>query len=307
MRLSYTFFFFFLLVKIGFSQNERLYTMFVFNKLQYNPAYAGAKDALNIGVHYRHQWQGVEGAPKTISAFAHTPFGDGRSGLGLTLTSDEIGILNTTIGSVDYAYRIQFKNKHRLSVGLNLQLDNASFNWSKANLLDNSDKNIPLDAATQTTMNIGVGVYYSSAEEFYVGISAPGIMRNAITSNSYHGFSRYNEFRPYYLMGGLILKAGDNILLRPSFLISYIANAPFEVDVNLSVLLMEKFWIGANYRLQESIDAYVQFPITEQLKLAVGYDYPVTKLNQFTSGSGEIMLEYIFNKGTERVNNIRYF
>lgn len=306
MQNLYTFLFFLFLFNTAHSQNERLYTLFVFNKLQYNPAYAGAKDALNIGVHYRHQWEGVEGAPRTLSAFAHTPIADGRSGLGFTVTSDEHGMFSTILGSIDYSYRIQFQNKHRLSLGLNAQIDNIGFDWSKANLIDFVDTAVPLNAKGETTVNFGLGAFYSSPE-FYVGISTPSLMRNTITSDTYQGFSAYSPFRPYYFMGGLVLKAGENVRLRPSILVSYIENAPLDIDVNLSALLVEKIWIGASYRLAESIDAFVQFPITNQIKLALGYDYPITDLNQFTTGSGEIMIEYVFEKGKERVNNIRFF
>ena len=306
MRIIYTFILLFTLGQWAEAQNERLYTLFVFNQLQYNPAYAGSKDGLHAGVHYRHQWQGVEGAPRTVSAFAHRPFAAGRSALGLTLTSDKIGMLNSTIASMDYAYRITFKNDHRLSLGLNVQVHNSRFDWSKANVFDLNDRNLPLDADAQTRMNAGLGGYYHS-DQFYVGVSTASLLRNGITSETYRGFSRYRDFRPYHLMGGVVWKVAPNVHLRPSLLISYIRNAPLDVDFNLSVLLAEKIWLGASYRLDESVDAFVQFPIAPRLKLAVGYDYTLNDLQNYSQGSGELMLEYTFKKGNERINNIRFF
>jgi len=108
-------------------------------------------------------------------------------------------------------------------------------------------------------------------------------------------------------MGGVVFKINSKIHIKPSLLISYVKNAPNEVDFNLSLLFLESFWIGASYRLDESADAFVQFPLTQQLKLAVGVDYALTELNSFTKGSFEVMVEYLFKYDNEKVNNIRFF
>lgn len=306
MRIIYSLLVLFVFTNTTFGQNDRLYTMFVFNKLQINPAYAGSAEALNVGAHYRHQWQGIEGAPRTITAFAHAPFAGGRSGAGLSLIKDEIGIFNTTYAKVDYAYRISFKNETKLSLGIDAQLDFTRFDWSKADLIDNFDSAIPFGEAASNAFNIGMGLYYSGPK-FYIGASAPNFLRNAITSDAYRGFSDISGFRAYYLMGGVMLKVNPKIRLRPSLLVSYIENAPVDVDVNLSLLFLDSFWLGVSYRLNESADAFVQFPVTKQLKLAVGVDYTMAEINTFTKGSFEVMVEYVFKYDNERVNNIRFF
>lgn len=307
MKLFYTIVLVLLIGNFGYSQNDRLYSMFVFNKLQYNPAYAGSAEVLNLGAHYRHQWQGIEGAPRTITAFAHMPFAGGRSAAGLSVISDEIGIFNTTYVKMDYAYRIAFKNGHKLSIGLDAQVDITRFDWTKADLIDNIDSAIPFGEASNSTFNMGMGIYYAS-DKFYLGASIPQFMRNSITSEAYRGFKDLNDFRTNYLMGGLVFKVGQKMHLRPSILITYVKNAPIEADFNLSLLFLESFWIGGSYRLGESADAFVQFPISNQLKIAVGVDYALTELNSFTKGSFEVMVEYSFvHNSNEKINNIRFF
>lgn len=304
--IFYTLFLLVFITNVGEAQNDRLYTMFVFNKLQYNPAYAGSAEALNVGAHYRHQWQGLEGAPKTITAFAHAPIVGGRSGVGLSLISDEIGIFNTTYAKMDYAYRITFKNDAKLSIGINAQFDFTRFDWTKADLIDNVDSAIPFGEPSNSTFNFGMGLYYSN-ENFYLGASVPNFVRNAITSEVYRGFGDLNDLRAYYLMGGVVFKIGPKVHLRPSILVSYVPNAPKEIDFNLSFLLLESFWVGGSYRLNESLDAFVQFPISKQLKLAVGVDYALTELNSSTKGSFEVMVEYLLQHDNDKVNNIRFF
>lgn len=287
------------------SQSDRIYTLYVFNKLQYNAAYAGSSEGLNAGVHYRHQWHGVNGAPRTITAFAHLPFAQGRSGVGLSIISDKIGVFNTTKAKVDYAYRVAFKNNKTLSIGLNFQMENTNFDWSKIGLVNTLDTNIPFGTSASNASNFGMGVYYTGSD-FYIGAAAPRLTRNAITSKDFQGKS-YSDFRPYYLMGGIVFPIKSSLHIRPSILLSYIKNTPIEVDLNLSILFQETFWLGFSYRFMESIDVFVQYPLTPQLKLAVGVDYTLSEINEFTKGSGEIMIEYSFLKKQEAVNNIRFF
>ena len=306
MRIFYTMLLVLFLGNLAYSQNDRLYTMFVFNKLQYNPGYAGSNEALTIGAHYRHQWQGIIGAPRTITAFAHTPFAHNRSGLGLSVISDEIGIFNSTFANLSYAYRIALKNDTKLSVGLSVQMDYTRFDWAKADLIDNFDAVIPFGEPSSSTFNMGMGVYYTGPK-FYLGASVPQFMRNALTSEALQGFGRVNDFRTYYFMGGTVFKLGGSTYLRPSVLISYVNNAPISVDLNISLLFLESFWVGASYRLGDSVDAFVQFPVAKQLRLAVGMDYALSELSYFTKGSFEVMLEYTFKTAGDKINNIRFF
>ncbi|MEM6318801.1 MAG: type IX secretion system membrane protein PorP/SprF [Bacteroidota bacterium] len=305
-RIIYSLCFLFAFGQTTWSQNDRLFTMFVFNKLQYNPGYAGSAEALNVGVHYRHQWQGIEGAPRTVTAFGHAPIAGGRSGVGLSLISDDIGIFNSTYAKMAYAYRIPLKNKATLSFGINAQYDFTRFDWTKATLIDNLDALVPFGEPSSNTFNFGAGLYYE-AEKFYVGASVPSILRNAITSEAYRGFGDLNELRTHYLMGGLIIPVSNNVHLRPSLLVSYVDNAPLDIDFNLSVLFLESLWIGASYRLEESLDAFVQFPVNQQLKVAVGVDYALKEINDYTRGSFEVMIEYLFKYDNGRINNIRFF
>ena len=77
-----------------FAQQDAMFTKYVFNSLNYNPAYAGAKDHMSIGLLHRTQWWGIEGAPSTQSFFAHTPLKNDRVGVGINIFNDKIGPTN---------------------------------------------------------------------------------------------------------------------------------------------------------------------------------------------------------------------
>jgi len=306
MRILYILFLMCILGQSGWSQNDRLYTMYVFNKLQYNSAYAGSKEVLNIGAHYRHQWEGIEGAPRTITAFGHTPLGQGRSGIGLSVISDDIGLVNSTTFRADYAYRIGFKNNSTLSMGLGAQVELNRFDWTLADIDNIVDDLIPFGEPSNSTFDFGLGVYYSGPK-FYVGYSMPRMLANSLSNHNMTDFRNINAMRIHYLMGGVVFPLGSKVHLKPSFLVSYIDNVPIEFDLNVSLLFLESFWVGASYRLGDSADAFVQFPLSRQLKVALGADFTLSELNTLTKGSLELMVEYMFVYDNEKINNIRFF
>ena len=74
------------------SQQEQLYTQFMYNKLGLNPAFAGNHEQVALSAIIRNQWIGFEGAPVTQSASLNAPLASQKIGLGLNLTRNTIGI-----------------------------------------------------------------------------------------------------------------------------------------------------------------------------------------------------------------------
>lgn len=290
-----------------FGQNDPHYSMFMFNKLSINPAYAGDKEALTFTGHYRNQWQGIDGAPKTFTFAAHTPLFKKRVGLGLSVISDKIGIYNINYFDVSYAYRMKVSDDATLSIGVQGQIDHTRVDWTKLDPLDQGDGMINVNPTTKLNPNFGLGVYYSHPK-YYIGASAPRVFKTAIydTSNS-SGIVSINSLRSYYLMGGLITRLSKNVKFQPGVLLTKNDNAPLDLDLNFSFVFMDALWIGGSYRLEDSFDAIVQYQFSKQLKAAVAVDLTLSELRNYSPGSFEVMLEYLFMFDGARYNNIRYF
>lgn len=273
--------------------------------MAFNPAYAGSKDAMTLGAIYRHQWQGIEGAPRTFSAFAHAPFLKNRCGAGLAITSDKIGMVDNNYIDLNYAYRIPLRKGTTFSFGLLTRFEYSQVEWNKAETIDYGDIAIPAEG-TSTGVNFGVGAYLSS-KNYYVGLSVPSLLKTNLYSDAFFGINQISKFRSYYLMGGVIARVSPNVMFKPSMMISYNPNAPFELDLNASFLFMNAFWIGATYRLGDSVDAVLQYQFSKQFKLGLATDFTLTELKNYTSGSFEVMIEYLFFYDNEGINNIRFF
>jgi len=288
------------------AQYDTHYTMFMFNKLAINPAYAGSKEVLTFGAHYRNQWQGTDGAPMTFTFWGHTPFFKKRGGLGLSVVADKIGIVNSYNVAGSYAYRMQISKDKTLSIGLQGQVEYGRLDWTQNDPLDTGDGLLPTVNATKINPNFGMGIYYQS-KKWYVGASIPRLLKTSVYDEDGMSSASINALRSYYLMGGVILRLNQNLNFQPGALISFNPSAPFELDLNASLVFYDRLWLGLSYRLEDSMNGIVQFQITDQLKAALALDLTLTELRNYSPGSFEVMLQYTMVRTGRRINNIRYF
>lgn len=281
----------------------------MFNQLAFNPAYAGSRNATSFTALYRHQWQGIEGAPKTVSFNMHTPLQNKRIALGFQLTNDRIGITNTTGIFGDYAYRIPMGGGY-FSMGVqagvhfyNMSLvDAVSFNPADGALSSNFQKWLP---------NFGAGLYYYNSNMF-VGVSAPRLIENSLAPKNMTAGEDAEQRRHYFATAGYMITFTENVKFRPSIMLKYADQTPFQADINGSLLFAEKLWIGAAYRTNSSYNFNVEWNLTEQLRLGYAYDFVLGKLGEQTFGTHEILLGYDldFNRDkiiTPRTISPRYF
>jgi type IX secretion system PorP/SprF family membrane protein len=284
-----------------YAQQEAQFTHFAFNRMAYNPAYAGSRNDLAIGAIYRHQWMGIPSAPRTANAWAHKAFSNGKVGAGISVQADQLGLTNNYATALSYAYRIKTGNG-TLSFGLRAEGEYSMLDWSKADPADLVDNQIGASSA-RFAPNFGTGVYYQT-KNYYVGISAPRFLKNALYSKQPKG----RDTRSYYAMAGAMIPLGANVKLAPSTLFTYNMSAPAAFDFNANFILMNTLWIGASFRTTDSFDAMMQYQITPATRAAISYDFTSSNLRKYTSGSMELMIEHTFcDCGKDKVKNIRFF
>ncbi len=290
---------------VGIAQNDVQYTHHLFNRLAYNPAYAGSLCAPALNGVYRNQWTGLDKAPETGRVEFHTPFGGGRSGFGVGLTYDKAAIFRNTYVDLNYSYRFNVSDEGKLAIGIKGQFDNGRADWQNTNPLDVGDQFLAAGERSSTEFNVGLGLYYTQ-NDFYLGLSAPQLLESTFFEQV--GISGDGaDFRTYYLMGGFVTDIGQNVKLVPGFLVSYNNNAPFELDLNANLVFMEKLWVGLNYRVGDSIDGLIQYQLSDRLRAGISYDFTTTMLNTVSNGSVEVMANYIFGNCNQEVSNLRFF
>ncbi|HXC03291.1 MAG TPA: PorP/SprF family type IX secretion system membrane protein, partial [Bacteroidia bacterium] len=120
------------------AQQDPQYSMYMFNQLGINPAYAGTRDVLSASMFYRNQWTGFSGAPITEVFNIHAPLRNDKAGVGLQINEDQLGPAKTTSVLATYAYRIKL-GKGKLSFGLSGGLMDQVIDYSQIAYKDASD------------------------------------------------------------------------------------------------------------------------------------------------------------------------
>ncbi len=273
----------------AFGQSDVIFTHFMFNKLNYNPAFTGNPEVLDIGAIYRNQWwTGIEGAPQTINIFGHSPLKDGSSAVGLSVTSDKIGFYETLVVSGSYAYRIELSRYDKLAFGVSARMEQNRINWAQAEGVDPGDILAGAGGETSTTPNFGFGVHYTG-KNYYAGLSAPRLLKNGLYSEDAVFTPSLNT---YYAMGGMNFEINKNVELLPNALVTFNPSTPFELDLNLNAFFVKHIMVGAGYRLGDSFDFLVQYYFNKGIRIGAAMDFTTSALNTETSGSFEILAGY---------------
>ena len=272
------------------AQQDPQFSQNMFAKLPVNPGVAGANDAICGTLLYRNQWTGFGGEPKTMLFTADMPLDILRGGVGLSVyAADQLGAEKNFSARAAYAYQANL-GSGRIGLGLNLGYHQKSLNGSKFIYNDDNDNSIPLGSVSGGAFDLGLGAYYQT-EKLYAGISTQHLTKGNI---KYDNISTTLE-RHYYLMGGYSLDLTSSLILKPSILVKT-DGVSVQADINANVLINNRFWAGASYRLQDAIVLMAGLEIIPNLKLGYSYDITTSDIKTYSSGTHEIMLGYCFKK-----------
>jgi len=163
----------------GYAQQRPIHSLYMFDPLLINPAYAGTQVQLSGTAIYRNQWVNFPGAPKTFTASVHSGFRKARVGVGMLASSDKIGIHDENSLYLLYSYKLQlskFDKSTTLSFGLQGGFNNLQSDFTKLNPKDMND---PFAAVVEKNMswNFGAGVYFRH-KKFYAGLSVTYMLNN---------------------------------------------------------------------------------------------------------------------------------
>lgn len=277
------------------AQQDAQYSMYMFNPLSVNPAYAGSRDALSITMLGRKQWVNIDGAPSTATLSIHSPLRYEAVSLGISVIQDEIGPTKNSSFYGDVSYRFPVSKNSKLAFGLKGGVDMFSANFGSLRVRDGSDIQYTTPIRNQLMPNFGFGVYLNS-EKYYVGLTAPKLIRNSFEGSQVNGLQSFQD-RHFFLTAGRTFRLNSVIDLVPSFVVKAVEDAPTSVDFNVNFMFYEKLWIGGGLRTGEefwknALIANIVYHFTPQFRAGYAYDYTTSDLGTYDSGSHEIMINY---------------
>ena len=287
------------------AQQDPHYTQYMYNMNVINPAYAGSKENLSFGLLYRKQWIEIEDAPTTFSFSGSAPIGK-NVGLGLSVISDKIGPVQENNVYGDFSYTLNLGGERRLALGLK-----AGVTFQKIGLrsiiqptLPNPNDGAFAEDTDNSKLNIGTGLFYYT-NKYYVSFSIPNMLKSAHLD--YDGVKYGTEIQHYFLTGGYVFDLNPNLKFKPFAMVKSAINAPTSLDVSANFLYLEKFEMGATYRLQDSFGVMVNYAVSPSLRIGYAYDHIVSDLKVTTPSSHEIILLFDLNFPKKVSQSPRFF
>ncbi len=289
----------------AYAQQQPMYSQYMFNMLNINPAYAGNREAVNINMLYRNQWAGFPGAPKTGSISYDERKAGSNVGYGLQLYSDRIGIEKTTGVQGFYSIKVPFEQS-TLSIGLGFGLLNYQQNLQATN---------PFVAGDPTLQNVTNGFLPSaslgflySRKHWYIGLSSPALLKTKINAQNQADIRYSGAEGHYFLTSGYNFDLSENIKLKPSVLLKAVSGAPVQTDLNMNVWFNDILGFGVSYRLEQSYLSMLELQMTPQIRLGYSYDYNFSNLVSNNRSTHELMLRFeIGSKKSPSLASPRYF
>lgn len=273
-----------------FAQQDPQYSMYMFNQLALNPAYAGSREVLSSTLLYRDQWTGIQGAPATGAFSIQSPLRNTKMGLGAEIISDKIGPKKVTSVLGSYSYRIPFM-KGKLSFGLRLGMYNYVFDWNAIDYKDKSDLYNTQNKTSKMTGSGDFGMYYYT-RTFYWGMCFDHLNRGKITRSGSDTTSR--QASHFFMPVGKAFVFGSTVF-NPTLVIKSATHAAPSTDLSLNFLLKERLWLGVSFRSGYGTVFLTQFLINEHMKVGYAYDFGKNRIGAIGKGSHEIMIGYDIN------------
>ncbi|WP_291152367.1 PorP/SprF family type IX secretion system membrane protein [Flavobacterium sp. UBA7680] len=290
MKTIYIFIAFVLGSSSVIAQQTPHYSQYMYNMGIVNPAYMiNEPGVVQIGNLFRKQWVGIEGAPRTVNIFSNIPLTD-KMEIGVNFVNDRIGSQATVtqnIFDINFAYKVKLTEKTNLSFGLKTGLDNIALDFTKMeNYGDPMFQNM-----SHTMLNIGTGVFLFK-KRYYAGFSIPNLIPNDLNSSTSH---LYQSKSHLYFISGYVFEISDKLKLKPSVIVKEVSGAPLSMEALVNMLINNKVELGVSSRYEDSITGIVNFYITPDLRIGYAYEYTLSRLQQFNSGSHELILIYRLN------------
>lgn len=264
------------------SQSDIKMSNFFLTPISYNPAYAGSSEGVTLTSIYSTQWVGFEGAPKTLFINGHGSFLSSKTGLGIELMHDEIGVTTNTKILANFAYHINLTKKWRFSMGIKAGGSWYAVDYNRLSIENPTEVNGINRDVTINSYHIGTG-FYLHHDNFFFGVGIP----NLIKTTYYDAYKNVlaNASPNYYLSTGYRFDLRDDWYFQPMLLTRITKGAPINTLIAGTLNWDERFYASLNMDLKSTIGGFLGIRINKQFLAGYSYD---TSINAFSTENGGI-------------------
>ncbi len=293
------------------AQQDPKFSQNMFLAPHYNPGSVGSSDKICLAAAFRNQWTGLPDAPITTIFTADMPINLlGRThGIGVSLMNDNLAFNNDFLFSASYAFRMDV-GQGSLGIGANVGLANQALtpDWNGADIITpDTDDAIPKNGGSVFGFDMGLGVFYNT-EKLYVGLSTTHLNQTSFTYPE--EIAETKLIRHYYLMAGYNIQLANPMFeIMPSLMIQSDLRSNL-IYLNTNLRYNKRFWGGVSYSVGGALTALFGIELMNGIKLGYSYDFELSPLLKYNSGSHEVTVRYCFDlsvdKSPQKYKSIRF-
>ncbi|GAB7088360.1 PorP/SprF family type IX secretion system membrane protein [Marinifilum fragile] len=297
----------------SWAQEDIRFSNFSYNRLFYNPAYAGSSRFMEAVLAYRNQWVDVEGSPETTVLSIQAPVNYTNFGLGAVVYNNRFGIQKDNAVFFNYAYHLQVSIEGTLSMGIQAGFINKQINWTELTTYDPNfpsldDPAFPNQDISTWVPNFGIGFYYYTPK-YYLGFSAPRLLSNDQPASE--GFSDNMKLKfkntVCYLGAGATLPINPEFEFKPSALVISSYSGTTTAMANFDMLHESGISFGLGYRTDDSVAGNIGYQLSQKLSFSYSYEKYFGKYQSKGFTNHEIILNYNLSLKKSKITSPRYF
>ncbi|MFL5753530.1 MAG: PorP/SprF family type IX secretion system membrane protein [Bacteroidia bacterium] len=280
------------------AQQVPIYNHYFLNPYLINPARAGGGEGTNAYLLHRQQWVGIPGAPITDVLSIDGAVKSKRVGLGLMVSNDVTNIVGKTSVMGTYAYHAKINSISHLSAGISAGILQNRIQFNKMVVGNSTDNTILANAESRTTFDANFGLAYQ-LQRFEFGIAVNQLLANKMDFSDQAKFKElsWQNIRHYTATMSYTFNLKKDVLtLTPIALVRSAEGLPVQAEGNLLLNYKKMAWINLGYRHEAAVSMALGVRAYENISVGYCYEYPLTSLSQFSSGSHEIIVGFRFSK-----------
>lgn len=309
---------YFLLLALSFAgaanaQQDPQFSLWMFDRISFNPAAAGIDNMHQIQVFHRDQWDGFNQDPKTylFNYNGYVKAAGKTVGIGLSAMTEVLGQETNRFVRLAGAYHLPIGN-NILSAGIQIGILQKAFggNWIAVDPTDPIVTGLNDGNTSDAGFDANFGLMFYQKNKYYAGVSMTHLPATSLT------YLNFTTARHIYAMGGYNHDLNNGLVIRTNALVKTDTKATPAIDVNANVLWNNLLWGGVAYRvgdavvpmagLQMTLNTVQQgrYTYTHGFKMGYSYDVTLSDIKNYSAGSHEFFLTYEFNLGKAPIRRI---
>ncbi len=302
------------------------YTQFYVNPAIVNPGFVGMESFLDFKFGFKQRWQDFDDGNDMFYLTAFGSIGNTppsaykknslrvsnpiaydqlsrnknvkrKHGVGGTLTSQSSGPFETIETGLNYAYHLPVGYKFSLSLGMSVDMIQNTMDFTNYVVRNQNDdfyqQLVSAQNGDQNLLKIDFGsVFYS--DKLYIGLSSNALFLEQMSGDE---FGEFTTSRSYDLMAGLIEDISPMLEVFPVVRLSQHDLYGLSWDAIVRFRYRQMVYLGVGYFNDVKTSLLLGLTLNGKFNLNYSYDYYVSGLNEFNSGSHEVIIGIaLFNK-----------